>query len=590
MPQFLKSLLASCLGIFIAFALLFGIGSIAIGRMVASADQPKPVKPNSVLHLTFKDAIPEQTNNLEIDPFAFNKDNTLGLTAITAAIGRAAEDDRIKGVFLEPDMLLSTGLATNKVIHDALLKFKESGKFVVAYSNYYVQGAYYLAATADEVWLNPLGIVDFRGFSSQIPFFKDMLDRVGVNMQVYYAGKFKGATEPYRFNELSEENRLQIRTYLDDIYADFLSDLSADRGIEDSQLRALANAYTGMDPEAALDAGLIDGLGHRDVAISALRERLGLDSDEKIPQIGLTDYAKSNPVEKDYSVKDKIAIIYAEGAIVDGKANPGTIGDKDYTSYIKEAREDERVKALVLRVNSPGGSAMASENIWREIRLTQEAGKPVVVSMGDYAASGGYYISASADSIFAEPNTLTGSIGVFSLIPDASELLEENMGIHFDTVKTGAFSLGITPFHPMSAAESQLLQARTEQMYETFLSRVSEGRGMSRDDVHEIAQGRVWTGSRGVGIGLVDAIGGLSRALQAAASLADLEAYRTTEYPRVKDPIQQILEEFMGEESVRSKAILRSELGTYYPYYEYAKQMSGTKSPQARLPFLISTQ
>jgi protease-4 len=588
MGQFLKFLLASCLGLFIGFFLLMGIGALVIGQAISASEKVTDVEANSVLHLTLDRPIPEQTNNLEIDPFAFETENTLGLTAIVEAIDRAAEDDDIKGIFLEPEQLNSIGLASSGVIREALTAFKEKGKFIIAYGDYYTQAGYYLAATADEVMLNPLGIVDLRGFSTQIPFFKDMLDRIGVNMQVYYAGKFKGATEPYRLNELSDENRQQIRTYLDDVYHHFLSGLSEARGLSVPELRQIANDYEGMDPNSALSSNLVDVIDHRDAALERLRERLGLEEDEDIKQVSLSDYAKASKAGKDYSIKDKIAIIYAEGAIVDGKGTPGTIGDEQYVKYIKEARNSDRIKAIVLRVNSPGGSAMASENIWKEIRLTQEAGKPVVVSMGDYAASGGYYISAAADSIFAEPNTLTGSIGVFSLIPDASELMNEKLGIHFDTVKTGDFSLGITPFFPMSPQGARLMQMRTDSMYETFLQRVSEGRGMPRDSVHAIAQGRVWTGNAGLGNGLVDALGGLDRAIDAAATLAELDEYRTTDYPKVKDPIQQLMEEWLGEENVRARAMLKYQLGDSYKQYRLVKDLAESKGVQARMPYLLA--
>ncbi|WP_282776611.1 signal peptide peptidase SppA [Phaeodactylibacter xiamenensis] len=588
MGQFLKFLLASCLGLFIGFFLLMGIGALVIGQAISASEKVKDVEANSVLHLTLDRPIPEQTNNLEIDPFAFETESTLGLTAIVDAIDRAAEDDDIKGIFLEPEQLSAIGLASSGVIRDALVDFKKKGKFIIAYGDYYTQAGYYLAATADEVLLNPLGIVDLRGFSTQIPFFKDMLDRIGVNMQVYYAGKFKGATEPYRLNELSDANRQQIRTYLDDVYNHFLMGLSDARGLSVPELRQIANDYEGIDPNSALSSGLVDVIDHRDAALNRLRDRLGLEEDEDIKRVSLSAYAKASKADKDYSVKDKIAIIYAEGAIVDGNGTPGTIGDEQYVKYIKEARKSDRIKAVVLRVNSPGGSAMASENIWKEIRLTQEAGKPVVVSMGDYAASGGYYISAAADSIFAEPNTLTGSIGVFSLIPDASDLMNEKLGIHFDTVKTGDFSLGITPFFPMSPQGARLMQIRTDSMYETFLQRVSEGRGLPRDSVHAIAQGRVWTGNAGLKIGLVDALGGLDRAIDAAATLAELDEYRTTDYPKVKDPFQQLMEQWLGEENVRAQAMLKYQLGDQYKHYRLVKDLAESKGVQARMPYLLS--
>ena len=587
MGQFFKFLLASCLGIFIAFFLFVGISGLVISRIAKQADKPKEIKPNTVLHLTFDNPIPEQTNNLELDPFDLSKRKILGLNEILQTLERAKKDDNIKGVFLEVDGLASGGLATSAVVRHALLDFRESGKFIIAYSKYYTQGAYYLASSADQIIVNPLGMVDFRGFAAQIPFFKDLLDKIGVNMQVYYAGKFKGASEPYRLNKMSEENRMQIREYLDDIYSNFIQDISTSRNLSEERLHQLANDYTGMDPDAAAESGLIDKVAHREDALDELRTRLSLDEEEKIPMATLEEYNRSNPGSKNYRIKNKIAIIYAEGTIVDGKGAPGSIGDEKYSEYIRQIRQDDNIKAIVLRVNSPGGSAMASENIWKELSLAKAEGKSLVVSMGNYAASGGYYISAGADSIFAEPNTLTGSIGVVLAIPDASELLDDKAGIHFDSVKTGPYATGITPFYPLSTGESRLLQKRTDDMYETFLERVSEGRRMSRDSVHAIAQGRVWTGERAVNIGLVDRLGGLGQAIASAAGMAELDEYRITEYPRVKDPIQQFMEQWFGEENVRANAVLRSELGEYYPYLRFVQELKNSNGMQARLPVLI---
>jgi len=587
MKQFFKFLFASCLGVIIATLLIVGIGSLVIARVASQANQPKDIKPNTVLHLTFDDPIPEQTNNLEINPFEFSQDNTLGLTAITDAIDRAAEDDDIKGIFLEVDGLVGIGMANVSALRNALEEFKESGKFIIAYSKYYSQGAYYLSTVADEMYINPLGMIDYRGFAAQIPFFKDMLDKLGIDMQVFYAGKFKSATEPYRLSEMSEENRMQVRTYLEGIYDNYLDDLSASRKLSKEEFRQLANDYTGLDPQAAAEAGMVDQVAHRDVVLDLIREKLGLEKEDKIPTVSINAYDRSNPEDKDYSVKDKIAVIYAEGTIVDGDNEPGSIGDKKYTEYVRKARLDEKVKAIVLRVNSPGGSAMASENIWRELSLAKEDGKPVVVSMGDYAASGGYYISAMADSIFAEANTLTGSIGVFLVIPDASQLMDNKLGIKFDSVKTSTYATGITPFYPLSPGGQQLLQKRTDNMYEVFLERVADGRGLSRDSVHAIAQGRVWTGEAAMNIGLVDKIGGLDQALASAAALAGLEEYRTTDYPKVKEPIQQLMEEFLGEENF--KAMILSQLGLkeYNDRIEFLKEVQGVQGVQARLPMMV---
>lgn len=587
MGQFFKFLFASCLGILLAFFLLFAIGGLIVMAVAKQAEKPQEAKPNSVLHLTFSNSIPEQTNNMELDPFNFKQKKVLGLKEAIRTLETAKTDDNIKGIFLEPEALSVGGLATADVLRQALLDFKSEGKFIVAYSKAYSQGAYYLATAADELTCYPIGVVDFRGFSAQAPYFKDLLDKVGVEMQVFYAGKFKGASEPYRLNKMSDENRLQIREYLEDVYREFLEDISASRDLSVAELRRLADEYVGIDPEKAAEAGLIDKAIYRDEALDILRERLGLEKGEKINMLSLEDYNQGKPEKKNFKVKDKIAVIYAEGEIVDGEGKPGRIGDEKYVKYISSARKDDKVKAIVLRVNSPGGSVMASENIWRELSLAKAEGKPIIVSMGDYAASGGYYISAMADSIFAEPNTLTGSIGVVGAIPNASKLLDDKIGVHFDSVKTGPFSTGLTPFYPLSPAETQLIQKYIEKTYEDFLQKVAEGRRMSRDSVNAIAQGRVWTGKRAVAIGLVDRIAGLDEAIASAAGIAGIESYRLTEYPRVKDPLQQFLEQWMGQENTAANAVLKAQLGEFYPYYSFLQQLRDSKGVQARLPVFI---
>ena len=587
MAQFFKFLLASCLGIFLSIFLLFAVGGLILAGIAKKADQPKAIGPNSVLHLTFDKQIPEQTNNLELNPFDLKQKKTLGLQDILESLKQAKEDDNIKGIFLEPEALAGSGLATASVLREALLDFKESGKFIIAYSKAYSQGGYYLATAADEIAVFPMGVVDFRGFSAQIPFFKDMLDKIGVEMQVFYAGKFKGASEPYRLNEMSEENRTQIREYLDGIYRVFLEDISAGRQLSVAQLRQLADEYVGLDPLKAVETGLIDKAIYRDEALAIVRSRLGLEEDAKIATFTIEQYHQAKPSTKNYKIKDKIAVIYAEGTILDGEGQPGSIGDKKYAKHITSARKDKRIKAIVLRINSPGGSALASENIWRELSLAKAAGKPIVVSMGDYAASGGYYIAAPADSIFAEANTLTGSIGVVGAIPNASVLLDKKIGIHFDSVKTSTFSNGITPFYPLSPAEMQLIQKQVERTYESFLLRVSEGRKMSRDSVHAIAQGRVWTGARALEIGLVDRIGGMPEALAAAASLAGISEYRITEYPIVKEPLQQLIEQLMNGQETRANALLKAQLGNYLPYYRFVQELQASNGIQARLPIIL---
>ena len=586
MGQFFKFVFASCLGVILASVALSIIGTMMLVGVATNAEQPKAIEQNSVLALKFDEPIPERTNNVPINAFELDQKKVLGLQDIINSIEKAKSDDDIKGIYLECDGL-PTGFASMTNLREALADFKESGKFVIAYSRYYTQGAYYLASVADKIYVNPMGGIDLRGFAAQIPFFKEMLDKIGIKMQVFYAGDFKSATEPYRRTEMSEENRLQTREYVDAVYNNFLEGLSKGRGISVAELKNIANNYSARKAQQAVSLGLVDVAGYKDEAMSEMRSKIGLEEKDKLNFVSLRSYNNSRPPSKKYKGSDRIAVIYAEGTIIDGKGENGSIGDAKYTKIIEKVRKDDKVKAIVLRVNSPGGSAMSSENIWRELTLAKEAGKKIVVSMGDYAASGGYYISCMADVILAEPNTLTGSIGVFNMMPDASELLNDKMGIRFDTVKTGQFSTGIMPFYPMTEQEGRLVQAATDDIYETFLKRVAEGRGMTRDEVHKIAQGRVWTGNRATELGLVDQIGGLETAIEKAAELAEIDDFRLKEYPQIKEPFQQILEELLDmEESFKSK-VLQKELGDYYTYYKYFDEIKNMKGVQARLPFII---
>ncbi len=589
MGQFFKFLFASCLGVFLAMILLAGLGAAVIFGIAQSADQPKSVAPNSVLRLTLSDPIPEKTNNLELSPFDLKKQKILGLREMVLTLEQAAEDDNIKGILLDLN-LSSSGIVSISILRDAMLAFRESGKFIIAYGDYFTQDTYYLATAADKIYLNPVGRMDFRGFAAIIPFFKDMLDRIGAKAEVFYAGKFKSATEPYRRNDMSDENRRQIRAYLDEIYGDFIGDIAEARGLTDTAVYRIADEYLAMLPEDALHYGLVDELAHRDAALTEVRDRLGLKEDEKILSHTLVSYNRSNPPSVDYRTKDKIAILFAEGAIQMGKGENGSIGDQRYIEMIREIRRSEQIKAIVLRVNSPGGNALASENIWAELMRCKEEGKPIVVSMGDLAASGGYYISMAGDSIFADPNTLTGSIGVFSIFPNLSELSNEKLGIHWDTVRTGRFSTALTPFFPFSEEERQIMQRSTDRFYQTFLMRVAEGRNLPQDSVDAIAQGRVWTGQQAQKVGLVDRLAGLETAIDAAAGLAGLEKYRITEFPRTKEPLQQFLEEFTETESLATLGhdwLLRRELGDWYPYYQNLRELRATQGMQARLPFYL---
>jgi protease-4 len=590
MNQFFKFLFASCLGTFLALFLLFFIGFGAIASIAGSASEKQKVDipANSVLELRLEQNIPEKTNNLPMDPFSLEQEDVLGLTDMVKAVRQATEDPDIKGIYLDASVV-TAGKATSSVLRNALLDFKSSGKFIIAYAPYYTQNAYYMASVADSVLINPLGAVDFRGYSSMIAFYKDMLDRLDVQMRIFYAGKFKSATEPFRLDKMSDENRAQIRAYLDDLYAGFLQDISKSRGIAPDKLRQIADDFEGQSAETALQAGLVDRIAYEDEVHTLLKTKAGLKEDAKLKLINLTDYFNSRAKKLDLSAKEKIAVLYAEGTIRDGESlESGEIYDADYVKMLRTIRKDTKVKGLVLRINSPGGSVLASENILREITLFKKSGRPVVVSMGDVAASGGYYIACKADSIFAEPNTITGSIGVFGIVPVLQNTMKNKLGITFDTVRTGRYSAFGTPFYDFSPEESRMIQTRVDGIYEDFLRIVSEGRGMTRDEVHAIAQGRVWSGAKALEIGLVDQIGGLDRAVQAAAQLAKVEKYRTTEYPRTKTGLEQILER-LAQTRDRDNTIrtwlLRSEMGDLYPMYKSLQDFRESDGIQARLPY-----
>jgi protease IV len=582
MGQFFKYLLATVLGIFIVLFLVFIIGIGALTSLAGSAKKAPEVKANSVLRIGLNMDIPELTNNSALTGFSLNQDSNPGLTEIKQAIAKAAKDEKIKGIFLEQSTV-PLGFSTAQDLHHALQSFKNSGKFIVSYGDYISQGAFYMASIADPLIVNPTGIIDFRGLSSEIPFFKNILDKVGIKLQIYYAGQFKSATEPYRLTSMSEQNRMQIKSYLDELYHNFTGDIATARKIDQEAIKKIAYDYAALVPEDALKLGIVDFLGFEDHADSIMREKIGLDANEKINFIKLNDYIKAITVEPDLKIKDKIAVVYAEGTIVNGKGENGSIGDIRYMEVFKTIEKDDKIKAVVIRVNSPGGSALASENILRTIQRVREKGKPVIISMGDYAASGGYYLSCQADSIFAQPNTLTGSIGVFSIIPSAQEMLNDRLGINFDTVKTGPFANGISLAYDITPAEGAKIQMMTDRTYEIFLDRVSKARNMSRDEVHAVAQGRVWTGNQGVAAGLVDRLGTIDEAIEAAASLAKLEKYRTTSYPKVKDPLMQLLED-ISTGQISSQ--LEKKIAQKIPFIELLETKTlGPETIQALLPY-----
>ncbi len=590
----MKFLFASCLGTALALGLLTVVGFSWLAGMASSATEKKVVsiKPNSVLEIDFKQAIPEKTNNLPMEPFDLDNDQVLGLTDMVAAIHRAKEDADIKGIYLNASMLVA-GKATSSTLRQAITDFKSSGKFVVSYASFYSQGAYYLASAADSVLMSPQGAVDFRGYSSMIPFYKGLLDKLDVQMRIFYCGKYKSYTESFRLEKMSEENRLQTREYLKALNDILMHDISVSRNIPETELRQIADRFDGFSGQKSISSRLVDRLAYEDEVFTLIRNKIGLSENDKLNRIGINDYFKTRGKKLDLNVKDKIAVVYAEGTIYDGeKGAAGDIYDGEYIKILRKIRKDNSIKAIVLRVNSPGGSSLSSDNILRELDLCKKAGKPIVVSMGDVAASGGYFIACHADSIFAEPSTITGSIGVFGMIPILDKTMRNKLGITYDTVRTGKYSTFGTPFFDFSPEESALIQGRVDGIYEDFLNKVATGRRKTPEQIHEIAQGRVWPGQKAKEIGLVDDIGGLDRALAAAAKLAGIEKYRTTEYPKSQTGIEQLLEKLTHkderDDSVKSY-LMRQELGEMYPAYKAMQDFRRSKGILARLPFELIT-
>ena len=588
MKQFVKFVFASCLGVMLAGTTLFFIGGSMVTKMVSSMDKKPTASANSILEINLGQMVPEKTNNVQRNQTSFDIDDVIGVHDMVRAIKHAKEDDKIQGILLDLSSV-GMGQANAAYVRDAIIDFKESEKFVMAYSSFYTSGTYYLASVADSIYINPFSIMQFDGFAAQIPFFKGMLDKLGVKMQVKWAGKFKSATEPYRLYKMSPQNKKQVREYLEGMYEVYLDDVSKSRNMTPTRLRSIADEGVIINSTEAVESGLVDNQLYRDEILAKLRNRIGLDDDDKIKTINLTDYATAVKSKIDLSSSNKIAIVYAEGTIVDGNGELGSVGGDKYARIIRKLRQDDNVKGIVMRVNSGGGSGMASENIWREIELAKKMGIPVVSSMGDVAASGGYYIACNSDAIFAQNNTITGSIGVFTMIPSIQKGLQDHLGVAFDTVKTTRFSTNITPFFDMSTEEGDRLQKYTDEFYDHFLKRVSEGRGMTKGAVHEIAQGRVWTGKTAKEIGLIDNIGDIDDAIAMVVEKAGLDNYRLKEYPTVKAPMEQLIEEFSGTKKKEPLAstMLQSEMQEMFPYLKDIREMIMTKGPQARMPYII---
>lgn len=584
MKQFFKFMFASMLGT----VLLMGISSmIFIGIMmsvITSAQKDKtPVKDNSVLQIKLDEPIYDRTASNPFENFDFGKMKAYsspGLNDILAELKKAATDDRIKGVFLDVSDI-PAGNATIEELRNALIEFKKSKKFIIAYSEAYSQSAYYLATVADKIYVNPEGLVIFKGLSAQLFFLKGLMEKIEVKPQIIRHGKYKSAVEPFTSDKMSPANKEQTTKYVTSLWNQMLKGISETRKIDIAVLNNIADSLLVTDASDAFKYKLVDGLKYKDEILDELRTTLGVEANDKINFISLSKYSKAIKGENTNYSKDKIAIVFAQGDIVSGDGDERTIGSEKMAFAIRQARTDSSVKAIVLRVNSPGGSALASEVIWREVSLAAKE-KPVIASMGDLAASGGYYISCAATKIIASPNTITGSIGVFGIVPNMENLFKNKFGITFDGISTNKHSDYISLTRAMAPYEVAVLQNDIEKIYGTFIKHVAEGRKMTEAQVDSIGQGRVWSGTDAKNIGLIDDFGGLQTAVDMAAKLANITEYKIVAYPKQKDAFVQIIEQLSGE---GTSTLLEKELGNNYIYYQYLKDVSKMQGVQARMPY-----
>ncbi|MBR4056145.1 MAG: signal peptide peptidase SppA [Rikenellaceae bacterium] len=578
--NFFKTFLASLLAFFVANFVWFFLFIIIVAGIAAIGSSTTIVEPKSVLKIDLSESIVDQPVNDPLagfDPMSMNVQKSVSNMQVMNAIESAAQDDNIEGIYINLTGAGTASAALLEEVRDYITAFKESGKFVVAYGEVYSQGGYYLASVADSIYLNPVGEMDWRGLAMQVMFYKGALDKLGIEPQVFRHGTFKSAVEPYIMNRMSPENRTQMETIASSIWGTMVADIAKERNLSIDSLNMFATDLSAMMAEDALANRMVDGLKYEDEVEDILREKLELDADEDITFVTLGEYIAAKPYTPTYS-DNKIEVIYAEGQIVQGTSEQGTLGSSTLADQLAEARLDEEVKAVVLRVNSPGGSALASEVIWREMELLRQQ-KPVIVSMGDYAASGGYYISAPADAIIADATTLTGSIGVFGLMFNAEKALNNKLGITIDVAKTNPSADMGMPFRAVSSNERTKIMRSIEQVYSTFVNHVADGRNMTFDSVDAIGQGRVWTGNDGNRIGLVDEIGGLKYAIAVAADKAEcLDDYMVRESMGEPTGLAALLSSLEAHISDRK---MRKEMGAMYDEYRSLRALMENEGVQA---------
>ncbi len=580
----MKTFLISVFGTFVGI-ILVTIAGLALLIGIGSKAAPK-VEDHSVLFLKLNHRITE----LEVDPgigelIPGSEETTIGLAQLRNVMRRAKDDDQIEGVYLHASSI-GAGFATLDELRKIVQDFKASGKWVIAYSDAYSEGAYYVASSADRVYMNPTGQVELNGLALEVMYYKELFDKLDIKPEVFRVGDFKSAVEPFMRNDMSEENRLQLTELVNNVYGNMLANLSQSRNIPVERLKELSNKMLVRNAKQAVEAGLLDSLVYDDQLKDIIREKMGLAKDASIPFVKYFDYQRAKP-ELKLTPENEIAVIVADGEILPGSARQDVVGSTTIREQIRRARTNDRVKAIVIRVNSPGGSFTASDEMWREVLLASQS-KPVIGSMGDYAASGGYYLSMACDTIVAQPNTITGSIGVFSVLFDLSGFLGNKLGVRTEQVQTGEVGDLVTVTRPLTPFEKDIWQTQTNEVYEIFTKNAADGRGMTQDDIKKVASGRVWTGQQALERGLVDKLGSFDDAVEIAAAAAGVsEKYTVRFYPEPKPFLEQLFSNY--QDDVRAST-LQKEAGEYYFWFRQWERLRNYEGTQARMPVEFKIQ
>lgn len=602
MKQFFKFMFASMLGFVISgVILIFIFVAVLVGALSSSFDsatkKTASIDNNAVLHITMDQAVIDRAREFDFN-FSFpgmESQGTMGLNKILKYIEKAKTDDKVKGIYLDLSGVRA-GMASMDEIRNALIDFKESEKWIISYSENYSLGSYYLASVADEIYIYPEGGLDFRGLSSEIMFLKGTLEKLDIEPQIIRGpnNKYKSAVEPLIYDKMSESNREQMQALLNSAWNHMRQNISAQQGIDNTELNTIADEYLVRKPEDAVKYGMALRTIYKDELLELIRTKLEIEAEDDINFVSLKKYLKTPDTKTAEQLKEalatgqpnKIAVVYATGPIESGQGDFETIGSERISKAIREARQDSSVKAIVLRVNSPGGSALASDVIWRETILAKEV-KPLVVSMGDVAASGGYYIACAADKIFAMPNTITGSIGVFGVIPNMKNFFNNKLGMTFDGVKTNKYADMMTVSRPLSESEKEIIGESVVEIYDDFIDKVAKGRNMSPLKVEDVARGRVWTGTDALANGLVDELGGLNAAVAAAKDLASLENYEVKNYPEQKDPFEEMIKEITGQSQLWAAKLVLGDDARLVNRFRQAKEAQELEGVQMLMPYRI---